>query len=111
MREFQEQLDRQQVCKPSVLLCIMLYIIFIQVLEKQAEKDRLAREEHHLKLYKQYKKEQAELNYRKHYQHVASIMDQILDLTTKIAEYRELTEKLVYIYFFVTLHSFIYIHI
>lgn len=82
-------------------------IIFIQVLEKQAEKDRLAREEHHLKLYKQYKKEQAELNYLKHYQHVASIMDQILDLTTKIAEYRELTEKLVYIYFFVILHSFI----
>ena len=65
------------------------------MLAKQAEKDRLAREAHHLKLYKQHKAQQAELNYRKHYQLAASILDQILDLTSKMAEYRELTEKLV----------------
>ena len=55
--------------------------------------DRQAAEAHHLRLYRQHKAEQAELNYRKHYQLAASIMDQILNLTTKIAEYRELTEK------------------
>lgn len=44
-------------------------------------------------LYKQHKAEEAELNYHKHYQIASSVMDQILDLATKIAEYRELTEK------------------
>lgn len=60
---------------------------------KLAEKDRLAYEAHHLALYRQHKAEQAELNYHKHYQIASSIMNQILDLATKIAEYRELTEK------------------
>ena len=67
--------------------------LFTQELSKQAEKEKQACEAHHLNLYRQHKAEQAEMNYRKHYQLASSIMDQILDLTSKIAEYRELTEK------------------
>jgi adenylate kinase family enzyme len=77
MREFQEELNRNEA------------------LAKQGEKERRALELHHLKLYRQHKAQQAELNYRKHYQLAASIVDQMLDFSTKIAEYRVLTENMV----------------
>ena len=73
--------------------CTHTYIPSTQELTKQEEKEKQAIEAHHLMLYRQHKAEEAEVNYRKHYQLASSIMDQILDLTTKIAEYRELTEK------------------
>ena len=50
-------------------------------------------EAHHLALYKQHKAEQAERDYRKHYQMCWAMTQQAVDLATKIAEYRELTEK------------------
>ena len=67
----------------------------LQELCKQAEKDRMAQEAHHLSLYQRYKVEQADRDYSKYYQMAAAILNQVVDLATKFAEYRELTEKLV----------------
>ena len=93
MKEFQETLNRKEVCVCTEHTHIHSLHLITQELSKQAEKEKKACEAHHLMLYRQHKAEQAEINYRKHYQLASSIMDQILDLTTKIAEYRELTEK------------------
>ena len=64
-----------------------------QELSKQSERERKAREAHNLTLYRQHQAVQADLNYRKHYQMVSVIMSQIVDFTTKMAEYRDLTDK------------------
>ena len=93
MREFQEELNRNEVLQLLSNLFPIQPLCLIQALAKQGEKERKALELHHLKLYQQHKSQQAELNYQKNYQLAASIVDQILDLSTKMAEYRELTEK------------------
>ena len=93
MREFQEELNRNEVLQLLSNLFPIQPLCLVQALAKQGEKERKALELHHLKLYQQHKSQQAELNYQKNYQLAASIVDQILDLSTKMAEYRELTEK------------------
>ena len=97
MKEFQEALDREAVHSFIHSLTLPHSLTHCshrtQELSKQSDRERKARETHNLTLYRQHQAEQAELNYRKHYQMVSIIMSQIVDFTTKMAEYRDLTDK------------------
>ncbi|XP_066458540.1 sperm flagellar protein 2 isoform X2 [Eleutherodactylus coqui] len=76
-REFQETLDREAV------------------LQKQAKLDREEEMQNVQELYDQMVAERAVGQYKKHYSTCRAIVHQVVDLVTKIEEYRELTNKLI----------------
>ncbi|XP_063816860.1 sperm flagellar protein 2 isoform X2 [Pseudophryne corroboree] len=76
-REFQDALDREAA------------------LQKQARLDHEEQMRKILELYDQLSAERAEARYKKHYYICQGIMSQIVDLVTKIGEYRELTDRLI----------------
>ncbi|KAM3939260.1 sperm flagellar protein 2 [Leptodactylus fuscus] len=76
-REFQEALDREAA------------------LEKQAKLDREEEIRKVQELYDQIAAERAETRYKKHYSTCQAVVRQIVDLVTKIGEYRQLTNRLI----------------
>ncbi|XP_069819162.1 sperm flagellar protein 2 isoform X2 [Dendropsophus ebraccatus] len=76
-REFQEALDREAA------------------LQKQAKLDREEEIRRVQELYDQIAAERAEARYKKHYSSCQTVVSQIVDLVTKIGEYRELTNRLI----------------
>ncbi|XP_040276917.1 sperm flagellar protein 2 [Bufo bufo] len=76
-QEFQEALDREAA------------------LQKQAKLDREEEIRKVQELYDQIAAERAEARYKKHYSTCQAIASQIVDLVTKIGEYRKLTNKLI----------------
>ncbi|XP_075040474.1 sperm flagellar protein 2 [Mixophyes fleayi] len=76
-REFQEALDREAA------------------LQKQARLDCEEQMRKVQELYDQISAERAEARYKKHYFTCQGIMSQIVDMVTKIGEYRELTNRLI----------------
>ena len=63
-----------------------------QKLARQDEEGRQARLQHHLTLHRQYLNERAKQHYQKNYQFCHKILLQLVDFSTKMAEYREITQ-------------------
>ncbi|KAG8599084.1 hypothetical protein GDO81_002871, partial [Engystomops pustulosus] len=76
-QEFQEALDREAA------------------LQKEAKLDREEEIQKIQEIYEQIAAERAEARYKKHYYTCQGIVRQIVDLATKIGEYRELTNRLI----------------
>ncbi|XP_077137805.1 sperm flagellar protein 2 [Ranitomeya variabilis] len=76
-REFQDALDREAA------------------IEEQARLDRADEIQRVQELYEQMAAERAEARYKKHYSTCQTVVRQIVDLVTKIEEYRELTNRLI----------------
>ncbi|KAM4051682.1 sperm flagellar protein 2 isoform 2-T2 [Anomaloglossus baeobatrachus] len=76
-REFQDALDREAA------------------IEEQAKLDREDEIRRAQELYEQMAAERAQARYKKHYSTCQAIVRQIVDLVTKIEEYRELTNRLI----------------
>lgn len=74
---------------------------FEEALNREHEMARLAKQEYEeqtrkdKELHDKIAAERAEAKYRKHYEMCQGVIDQIVDFTCKVAEYRELTNKLV----------------
>ncbi|XP_052685294.1 sperm flagellar protein 2-like isoform X3 [Crassostrea angulata] len=74
---------------------------FVDALNREAEMARLAKLEYEeqtkkdQELHDKIAAERAEARYTKHYESCNEVVNQLVDFTCKVAEYRELTEKLV----------------
>ncbi|KAF6127394.1 sperm flagellar 2 [Phyllostomus discolor] len=77
LKEFQDALDREAALAKQAKIDF----------EEQAARQR--------EIHEQIAVERAEASYQKHYIMCASILDQILDLSTKVADYRMLTDNLI----------------
>ncbi|KAM5330010.1 sperm flagellar protein 2 [Glossophaga mutica] len=77
LKEFQDALDREAALAKQAKLDF----------EEQAARER--------EIHEQIAVERAQARYQKHYIICASILDQILDLSTKVADYRMLTNNLI----------------
>uniref|UniRef100_H2ZYY7 Sperm flagellar 2 n=1 Tax=Latimeria chalumnae TaxID=7897 RepID=H2ZYY7_LATCH len=77
LQEFQEALDKEAA------------------LAKQERIDSQEQIQKEIEIHEKVAAERAEARYRKHYQICQEILDQIIDLTAKMGEYRELTRNLI----------------
>ena len=68
------------------------HTLTLQKLGRQEEEGRQARLQHHMTLHRQYLNERAKQHYRKNYQFCHKILLQLVDFSTKMAEYREITQ-------------------
>ncbi|XP_015195926.2 sperm flagellar protein 2 isoform X2 [Lepisosteus oculatus] len=77
LKEFQEALDREAA------------------LAKQAQIDHMEEIRKEIELHDKIAAERAEARYRKHYSVCQEVLSQMVDLVTKVGEYRELTNNLI----------------
>ncbi|XP_043831005.1 sperm flagellar protein 2 [Dromiciops gliroides] len=77
LKDFQDALDREAALERQAKL----------EYEEQAQKE--------IEIHERIAAERAQARYRKHYSMCAEILDNIIDFSTKVAEYRELTHNLI----------------
>ena len=70
-------------------------LFFVQEMARLAKQEYEEQTRKDQELHDQIAAERAEAKYKKHYETCHDVVDQILDFAGKVAEYRELTNKLV----------------
>ncbi|EPY73378.1 hypothetical protein CB1_011123001 [Camelus ferus] len=98
LKDFQDALDREAV--NNISLKNLSEITFdpfhqLKALARQAKIDFEEQAIREKEIHEQIAVERAQARYKKHYSVCAEILDQILDLSTKVADYRMLTNNLI----------------